>query len=105
MPDADPFAALADPSRRRILALLASRPATVQDLACEFPFSRPAVSKHLRVLREAGLVREHKVGRRRFYRLVPGGLARARAWMDAVAGVPGAGLLPGAAAPLHVTPR
>jgi len=59
------FAALADPTRRRIVALLAERDRTVLEIASHFPVSRPAISKHLRLLRESGLVTERKLGRER----------------------------------------
>lgn len=67
----DVFAALADPGRRRILRHLVAGPARVVDLAAEHPISRPAVSKHLRLLTEAGLVSAHSRGRERHYRLEP----------------------------------
>jgi DNA-binding transcriptional ArsR family regulator len=76
------FAALADPTRRRIVRLVASRPRNAGELAEGFPVSRPAVSKHLRVLREAGLVEVDEVGRTRVYRLRPGGITEARRWME-----------------------
>ena len=70
----DPFAALADPVRRALLRQLAGGPARVVDLAAEHPISRPAVSRHLRVLGEAGLVAGDDRGRERHYRLRSGGL-------------------------------
>jgi DNA-binding transcriptional ArsR family regulator len=76
------FAALSDPTRRRILTLVAQRPRQAGEIAQRFPVSRPAVSKHLRVLREAGLLESRKVGRARVYRLHPTGLAGARKWME-----------------------
>jgi DNA-binding transcriptional ArsR family regulator len=76
------FAALSDPTRRRILTLVARRPRQAGEIAERFPVSRPAVSKHLRVLREAGLVESRKVGRARVYQLHPRGLAEARRWME-----------------------
>jgi DNA-binding transcriptional ArsR family regulator len=76
------FGALADPTRRRILRLVADRPRQAGELAEGFPVSRPAVSKHLRVLREAGLVAARKEGRARVYHLSPKGLERARRWME-----------------------
>ena len=60
---ADTFAALADPNRRQIVALLAEQDLTVNEIADQFDISRPAVSKHLKILRESGLVVEEKVGR------------------------------------------
>jgi DNA-binding transcriptional ArsR family regulator len=71
----DVFAALADPVRRSLLRSLTRGPARVVDLAAGHPISRPAVSKHLRVLTEAGLVRARDHGRERHYELVRGALA------------------------------
>jgi DNA-binding transcriptional ArsR family regulator len=71
----DAFAALADPVRRSILREVATRPQRVVDLAARQPVSRPAVSKHLRLLAEAGLVRADEQGRERHYALVAEGLA------------------------------
>jgi DNA-binding transcriptional ArsR family regulator len=76
------FAALADPTRRKVVGLLGARPMRAGELASAFPVSRPAVSKHLRVLREAGLVQVEKVGRTQMYRLRPGGISEARRWME-----------------------
>ena len=76
------FAALSDPTRRRILTLVAQRPRQAGEIARRFPVSRPAVSKHLRVLREAGLVESRKVGRARVYQLHPTGFAGARTWIE-----------------------
>ena len=70
----DPFVALADPVRRALLRQLAGGPARVVDLAAGHPISRPAISRHLRVLGEAGLVAGDDRGRERHYRLDPGGL-------------------------------
>lgn len=71
----DAFHALADPVRRALLGRLASSPARVVDLTAAQDISRPAVSRHLRVLAEAGLVRAEDRGRERHYRLEPAGLA------------------------------
>ena len=76
------FGALADPTRRRILRLVGDRPRQAGEIAEGFPVSRPAVSKHLRVLREAGLVAARKEGRARVYHLSPKGLEEARKWME-----------------------
>jgi DNA-binding transcriptional ArsR family regulator len=76
------LAALADPTRRRLLRLVGERPRKVGDLARAFPVSRPAVSKHLRVLRDAGLVQAEPRGRARIYRLMPGGIAELRRWVE-----------------------
>jgi DNA-binding transcriptional ArsR family regulator len=78
----DPWAALGDPSRRRILRLLASRPASVTDLAAGLPISRPAVSQHLKVLKDCGLVVVRPQGTRRIYQMDPAGLAALRAELD-----------------------
>lgn len=66
---ADPFRALGDPHRRRILVLLGEEPRSVGALAEALPISRPAVSRHLRLLKDAGLVDEEAQGTRRIYRL------------------------------------
>ncbi|MGY0499951.1 ArsR/SmtB family transcription factor [Nocardia sp. FBN12] len=71
----DVFEALADPVRRDLLCRLADAPARVVDLAAEYPISRPAISKHLRILTDAGLVRAESHGRERHYRLARAGLA------------------------------
>src|SRR5918999_1764479 len=82
----DAFAALADPVRRDLLRRLASGPARVVDLAAEHPISRPAVSKHLRLLTDAGLASVDDRGRERHYRAVPDGLAPVQALLDEVGG-------------------
>ncbi|TMK78247.1 MAG: winged helix-turn-helix transcriptional regulator [Actinobacteria bacterium] len=74
--------ALGDPTRRRIFELLQSGPRAVGELAGELPVSRPAVSQHLRVLKEAGLVTERREGTRRIYRLDPDGLGELRVYFD-----------------------
>ncbi len=79
----DGLAALGDPTRRTIFERLAERPAAVGDLAAGLPVTRPAVSQHLRVLREAGLVTETRHGTRRIYRLDPRGVGAIRDWLDA----------------------
>jgi len=78
----DPLSAAAEPSRRRILQLLARGPRSVTDLANEFPVTRSAISQHLLVLAEAGLVGAEKVGRSRIYRVLPSGLQRLQAEID-----------------------
>ena len=75
------LAALADPTRREIVALLAGGEVSAGELAAHFPVSRPAVSRHLRVLREAGLVRARVAGQRRLYVLDPQPLADLDAWL------------------------
>jgi DNA-binding transcriptional ArsR family regulator len=77
------FRAIADPTRRAILDLLRQEPRTVRAIAAGFDISRPAISQHLRVLREASLVQERKEGRRRFYSLRPEPLAAVDAWLEA----------------------
>jgi DNA-binding transcriptional ArsR family regulator len=74
--------ALGDPTRRRIFELLQGGPRAVGELAAELPVSRPAVSQHLRVLKEAGLVSERPDGTRRIYRLDPTGVGELRAYFD-----------------------
>jgi DNA-binding transcriptional ArsR family regulator len=74
--------ALGDPTRRAIFERLRSGPRAVGELANELPVSRPAVSQHLRVLREAGLVTERRNGTRRLYRVDPDGVATLRAYFD-----------------------
>jgi DNA-binding transcriptional ArsR family regulator len=76
------FAALGDPTRREIFARIAERPRAVGELARELPVSRPAVSQHLRVLKDAGLVMDRAEGNRRIYQADPAGLAALRAQLD-----------------------
>jgi DNA-binding transcriptional ArsR family regulator len=78
----DGLAALADPTRRAIFELLAEGPTPVGEIAALLPVSRPAVSQHLRVLKDAGLVRDHAVGTRRLYQVDPGGLVAIRSYLD-----------------------
>jgi DNA-binding transcriptional ArsR family regulator len=78
----DPLSAAAEPTRRRILQLLARGPRSVTDLASEFPVTRSAISQHLLVLADAGLVRAESVGRTRIYQVVPDGLQRLQAEID-----------------------
>ena len=82
----DPFDALGDPHRRAIVELLASHPRSVQELADELPISRPAVSRHLRLLKEAGLVVDEPLGTRRLYRLDGRGVEAVRAYLERVWG-------------------
>lgn len=74
--------ALGDPTRRAIFERLASGPKPVGELAKELPVSRPAVSQHLRVLRDAGLVSERPSGTRRIYRVDPDGVGALRAYFE-----------------------
>jgi DNA-binding transcriptional ArsR family regulator len=83
----DPLTAAAEPNRRRILQLLGTAPRTVSDLAAEFTVTRSAISQHLLVLADAGLVEAEKVGRQRIYRVLPSGLQKLQAeinrfWTD-----------------------
>ena len=77
----DAFAALADPLRRELLTRLAAGPARVVDLAADHPVSRPAVSRHLKVLADAGLVEADDLGRERHYQLRPDSLHEVRAFL------------------------
>jgi DNA-binding transcriptional ArsR family regulator len=74
--------ALGDPSRRAIFEHLAARPSAVNEIAAKMTVGRSAVSQHLRVLKEAGLVKETPDGTRRIYRLDPRGIALVRDWLD-----------------------
>lgn len=74
--------ALGDPTRRRIFELIGERPRPVVELARELPVSRPAVSQHLRALRDAGLVKVRVEGTRHVYALDPAGVGALRAWVD-----------------------
>jgi DNA-binding transcriptional ArsR family regulator len=76
-------AAIADPTRRRVLELVRDRELPAGEIADEFAISRPAVSRHLRVLREAGLVGERRSGRLRLYRADPRPLVELRVWLEA----------------------
>jgi DNA-binding transcriptional ArsR family regulator len=83
---ADAFEALGDPTRRRILSLLGEGDRSVQEIADALPVSRPAVSKHLRLLKAAGLVAEEPRGTRRIYRLQEEGLGAVRGYLEQVWG-------------------
>lgn len=78
----DGWEALGDPSRRAIVACLAESPRAVGEIAEVLPISRPAVSQHLKVLKDAGLVTDRAVGTRRVYRLNPAGVAALRDQLD-----------------------
>jgi DNA-binding transcriptional ArsR family regulator len=78
----DLLTAAAEPNRRRIMQLLAAQPRTVSDIAAEFPVTRSAISQHLLVLADAGLVDAEKVGRQRIYRVLPSGLRKLQAEVD-----------------------
>src|SRR5436853_7843984 len=78
----DVLAALADPTRRRVFEVLRSGPRAVGAIARGMPVSRPAVSQHLRALKEAGLVADRAEGTRRVYFIDPHGLGALRKWLD-----------------------
>ena len=78
----DALTALGDPTRRAIFERLAERPSAVGELAGELPVSRPAVSQHLKVLKDAGLVLDRAAGTRRIYRVDPDGIGALRAYLD-----------------------
>src|SRR5580658_2210982 len=80
--DSAAFAALADPTRRRVLERLGAGPLPVGRIAEGLPVSRPAVSQHLKVLKDAGLVSDRAEGTRRVYQIDPEGLGAIRAWLD-----------------------
>jgi DNA-binding transcriptional ArsR family regulator len=86
VPAGDPFEALGDPNRRAIIELLGSGERSVRELADELPISRPAVSRHLRLLKDAGLVTEEPRGTRRIYRLHDQGLIAVRTYLERVWG-------------------
>ena len=79
----DGWTALGDPTRRAIFARLAAAPSAVGDLAATLPVTRPAVSQHLKVLKDAGLITDERAGARRIYRVEPAGLAQLRSELDA----------------------
>ena len=87
----DPFEAMGDPQRRQILRLLADADRSVAELAEALPISRPAVSRHLRVLKSAGLVTEEPRGTRRIYRLQGEGVVAVQRYLEQVWGEAGAG--------------
>jgi DNA-binding transcriptional ArsR family regulator len=78
----DGLFALGDPTRRAIFERLADRPRAVGELAGELPISRPAVSQHLKLLKDAGLVIDRRAGNRRIYQLNPDGVGALRAYLD-----------------------
>jgi DNA-binding transcriptional ArsR family regulator len=82
----NPFEALGDPNRRAILELLGSGDRSVQELADSLPISRPAVSRHLRLLKDAGLVVDRAEGTRRLYRLHDEGIDAVRGYLEQVWG-------------------
>ena len=82
MIDESVFKAISDPTRREILVSLAARPLPVQAVASRFPVSRPAISKHLRVLSEAGLVRATRAGKENVYELCEEPLEQVAEWLS-----------------------
>jgi len=82
----DPFEALGDPQRRAIVELLRGGERSVQEIADELPISRPAVSRHLRLLKDAGLVVSEPRGTRRLYRLHDEGIEAVQAYLEQVWG-------------------
>jgi DNA-binding transcriptional ArsR family regulator len=86
MPSADPFDALGDPNRREILRLLSEGDKPVHEIASVLPISRPAVSRHLRLLKDAGLVAERADGNRRIYHLEGGGVQAVQDYLEGVWG-------------------
>ena len=76
------FTALSDPTRRRVLERLRPGPLAVGEIARGLSVSRPAVTQHLKVLKDAGLVADHAEGTRRVYRIDPRGLGQLRGWLD-----------------------
>ena len=86
MPAVDPFEALGDANRRAICALLVDGERSVQEIADALPISRPAVSRHLRLLKEAQLVEDEPSGTRNLYRLRAEGVAQVRAYLESVWG-------------------
>ena len=85
-PARDPFEALGDANRRRILSLLGDGAKSVREIASALPISRPAVSRHLRLLKEAGLVVESPAGTRRIYQLHEQGIHAVQAYLEQVWG-------------------
>src|SRR4051794_7636357 len=79
---ADMMTALGDPTRRAVFARLSDGPRPVGELAAELPVSRPAVSQHLKVLKDVGLVVDRQAGTRRLYQVDPAGLAVLRSYLD-----------------------
>jgi DNA-binding transcriptional ArsR family regulator len=85
-PQADPFDALGDPTRREILRLLSAGDKPVHEIAAALPVSRPAVSRHLRLLKHAGMVTERADGNRRIYHLEGGGVRAVQDYLEGVWG-------------------
>jgi DNA-binding transcriptional ArsR family regulator len=86
LPSSDPFEALGDPTRREILSLLSAGDKPVHEIASSLPISRPAVSRHLRLLKDAGLVTERAEGNRRIYHLQGEGVRAVQEYLEGVWG-------------------
>jgi DNA-binding transcriptional ArsR family regulator len=82
----DPFEALGDPNRREILRLLSAGDKPVQEIAAAMPISRPAVSRHLRLLKDAGMVAERAQGTRRIYHLQQQGMEAVQSYLEGIWG-------------------
>ena len=80
--DSRAFSALADPTRRAVFERLSEKPQSVGAIAAQLPVSRPAVSQHLKALKDAGLVTDEARGTTRIYRIDPSGLGPIRRWLD-----------------------
>jgi DNA-binding transcriptional ArsR family regulator len=78
----DVFQAIADPTRRKVLRLLADKEMPITEISSHFPMSRTAVTKHLRILSNSGLVREQKVGRETRFKLCPEALLELKDWLS-----------------------
>jgi len=78
----DVFQAIADPIRRDIIQLISARELTVNDVAEKFEISRPAISKHLKILKECGIIEVHKKGRERYCQIQPSNLVPAFLWLE-----------------------
>ncbi len=78
------FVALSDPTRRSVFEIVAAKPRSVAEITRSLPVSQSAVSQHLRILKEAKLVRSEPRGTRNIYRIDPTGLARMRGWLDSM---------------------
>ncbi|RLQ94344.1 ArsR/SmtB family transcription factor [Falsibacillus albus] len=78
----DVFQAVADPTRRKLLMLLVEKEMSVKAITAEFPITRTAISKHLRILADAGLVKDRKTGRETKYSLTPEPLQELKKWLD-----------------------
>ena len=101
----DQFSALADPTRCRVIEMLHERPMPVHELTAAFDISRPAISRHLRVLKDARLVKEEKQGRENVYSLQRARLKPMATWLDRLGPKPAVQAEPMAVAPKAVAPK